>query len=330
MVHPRARLCESRRVAPRSEELAQHRVAVRGHCYRMLGSVVDADDAVQETMLRALRGLAGFDGRAALRTWLIRIATNVCLDMSSERKRRLRPVDAGPAGSVGDELRAMARGHWLDPIADLAAIPDDSTPAERTMLRDSLRLAFVAALQQLPPKQRAALLMTEIFGFSAEETADVLAVSTAAVNSALQRARASMEEREPAPPERLTLGQAALAERYLDAFERFDIAELTSLVRADAAFSTPPHALWLCGPSAIREWLHGPGCGCRGSRLIPTEANGSPAFGQYRPCPEGGHRAWALIVLEVAGDRIASWSSFLDTELLFPRFGLPAYLPPAG
>ena len=289
----------------------------------MLGSAVDADDAVQETIIRAWKNLDRFDGRASLRTWLYRIATNVCLDEIGERSRRARPVEDGPAGSIHSELTQQPRSYWLEPIADAKAIPTDADPAEALMLKESIRLAFVAALQHLPPKQRAVLLLTDVLGWSAAETAESLGTSVPAVNSALQRARATMAERSLLRPQPLSEDQKRMLRRYVDAFERYDIDALTALLREEATLSMPPYALWLRSPATIREWMIGPGCGCRGSRLIPVQACGSPAFGQYRPDPEGGYKPWALIVLELAGDRIAAINSFLDTETLFPRFDLP-------
>jgi RNA polymerase sigma-70 factor (ECF subfamily) len=308
--------------------LEEHRAALTGHCYRMLGSAVDADDAVQETMVRAWRSLDRFDGRASLRSWLYRIATNVCLDALTDRVRRERPMEAVPAGTVDDPLVERPRGHWLEPVPDAHALPADAGPAELAMLRQSIRLAFVAALQHLPPKQRAALLLTEVLGWSAAEVAETLETSVAAVNSALQRARATLATRDlGGSPLSLSDEQSKLLEQYVSAFERFDVDELTTLLREDATLSMPPYVLWLRGRDAIRAWLLGRGCGCRGSRLVPTAANGLPAFGQYRPGAEGEpHQPWALIVLEFSGNRIARWNSFLDTETLFPRFGLPREL----
>ncbi|WP_437293046.1 sigma-70 family RNA polymerase sigma factor [Sorangium sp. So ce426] len=310
------------------DQLEEHRSALTGHCYRMLGSVVDADDAVQETMVRAWRSLDKFDGRSSLRTWLYRIATNVCLDARADRARRARPIEEGPVGTVDDELQTRPRTHWLEPVPDAHALPADIDAAERVVLRQSIRLAFVAALQHLPPKQRAALLLTEVLGWSAAEVADSLSTSVAAINSALQRARATLASRD-LDDVRATLPepQSALLDRYVTAFEQYDVDRLAALLHEDATLSMPPFTLWLRGPDAIRAWLLGPGAGCRGSRLVPTAACGSPAFAQYRPAPEGGHRAWALIVLDLAEDRITGMTSFLDTETIFPRFGLPLELP---
>ena len=310
------------------DQLEEHRAALTGHCYRMLGSMVDADDAVQETMVRAWRSLDKFDGRSSLRTWLYRIATNVCLDARADRARRARPIEEGPVGAVDDELQTRPRTHWLEPVPDAHALPADIDAAERVVLRQSIRLAFVAALQHLPPKQRAALLLTEVLGWSAAEVADSLSTSVAAINSALQRARATLASRDLGDVRATLPGpEAALVDRYVSAFEQYDVDALAALLHEDATLCMPPYTLWLRGHDAIRAWLLGRGAGCRGSRLVPTAACGSPAFGQYRPAPEGGHRAWALIVLELAGDRIAGMTSFLDTETIFPRFGLPLELP---
>jgi len=306
-------------------QLEAHRAALTGHCYRMLGSAFDADDAVQETMVRAWRGLDRFDGRASLRTWMYRIATNVCLDALSTRSKRARPVDEAPVGSPDDDLETRPSHYWVEPIPDSRALPAVADPHEIAALRQSIRLAFVAALQHLPPRQRAALLLTEVLGWSAVEAADTLEMSVAAVNSAVQRARTTLGDRtRPNPAEPLTGAQSDLLNRYVDAFERYDVDGLASLLREDATLSMPPYTLWLQGGDAIRAWMLGRGCGCRGSLLVPTAASGLPAFGQYRPGGANGVRKpWALIVLELSGDRIASVTSFLDTEHLFPLFGLP-------
>ena len=310
-------------------QLEAHRAPLTGHCYRMLGSAFDAEDAVQETMVRAWQSLGRFEGRASLRTWLYRIATNVCLDALSARARRARPLEEGSVGSVNDALEERPRTHWLEPVPDARALPADADPFELTALRQSIRLAFVSALQHLPPRQRAVLLLTEVLGWSAAEVAECLDTSVASVSSALQRARATVATRDVrAAVEPLSDEQSALLERYVEAIGSYDVDALVALMREDATLSMPPYTLWLQGHGDIRAWLVGRGAGCRGSRLVPTTANGSPAFGQYRPDPEGGHRPWALIVLELAGNRIGAWNAFLDTEHLFPLFGLPAHLPP--
>jgi RNA polymerase sigma-70 factor (ECF subfamily) len=312
---------------PSPEQLERHRAALTGHCYRMLGSVVDAEDAVQETMVRAFRGLGSFDGRASLRTWLYRIATNACLDALGDRGRRVRAFDEGPAGTVDEELETRPRTHWLEPVPDARVIPAEADPAEQASLRQSIRLAFVAALQYLPPKQRAALLFTEVLGFSAAEVAEMLDTSVASVNSALQRARATLATRPmkdlPTPAE----AERALVDRYVAAFERYDTEALTALLREDVILSMPPYTLWLSGRASIRAWLLGRGIGCRGSRLVRTRASGAPAFGQYRAAHGGGYRAWAVNVLELSSGQIARTTFFLDVETLFPAFGLPLELP---
>ncbi|MGA7613714.1 MAG: sigma-70 family RNA polymerase sigma factor [Thermoanaerobaculia bacterium] len=309
-------------------DLDQHRSALVGHCYRMLGSVVDADDAVQETMLRAFRNLDRFEGRAALRTWLYRIATNVCLDALSERKRRERPMDFGPAGSVDAPLIEHPRTHWLEPIPDAVAISADGDPEGIALQREKIRLAFVAALQHIPPKQRAALLLTEVLGWSAAETAECLDTTVASVNSALQRARATLASRDlsgaSAP---LDESQEELLAQFVDAFERYDVDGVVRLLREDVTMSMPPYSLWLRGRDSIRGWLLGRGSVCRGSRLVRTAANGMPAFAHYHSDGSGGPwEPWAIIVFEMGSDGIAAWNAFLDTETLFPRFGMPAEL----
>jgi RNA polymerase sigma-70 factor (ECF subfamily) len=310
-------------------QLETHRATLTGHCYRMLGSPHDAEDAVQETMVRAWRSLQRFDGRASLRTWMVRIATNVCLDARTDRARRARPIEEGYAGTVDDLLDTRPRTHWLEPIPDARALPADADPFEQTALRQSIRLAFVAALQHLPPRQRAALLLTDVLGWSAAEVAECLDTSVAAVNSALQRARATLASRDAAGSgEPLSAAQSQLLDRYHDAFLRYDVDALVALLRDDATMSMPPYTLWLRGPATIRTWMLGPGAPCRGSRLLPVAACGSPAFAQYRPGgPGGSFYAWALIVLELAGDRIAGLNTFLDTAELFPLFSLPQQLP---
>jgi RNA polymerase sigma-70 factor (ECF subfamily) len=256
----------------------------------MLGSIADAEDAVQDTMLRAWKGLAGFDGRASVKTWLYRIATNVCLDtLAAADRRRVRPVDlSGEPGVVHDALvlEQRPREHWVEPVPDVAVLPasDACDPEERAILRESIQLAFVAALQYLPPRQRAVLLLTQVLGWSAAEAAEGLGMSLAAVNSALQRARATLQTRNPAVvPRALSDEQTRLVARYVDAFERYDVAALTALLHEEATLSMPPYDLWLRGRASIAGWLLGFGAGCRGSRLVPVEASGgAPAFAQYR------------------------------------------------
>ena len=309
-------------------ELELHRPALTGHCYRMLGSAFDAEDAVQEAMVRAWKGLSRFDGRASLKTWLYRIATNVCLDTLSSKARRARPIEEGPMGTVDDDLETRPRTHWLEPMPDARFLPSDADPFETVALRQSTRLAFVAALQHLPSRQRAALLLSEVLGWSAQEVAESLEMSVAAVNSALQRARATLAAKNVSiTDEPLSESQAELLEKYVDAFHDYDVDALVALMREDATLSMPPYTLWLQGPDAIRKWLLGRGNGCRGSKLVRTDASGSPAFAQYRRSAEGGYHAWSLTILELDGARIKAWNAFLDTERLFPLFGLPLTLP---
>jgi len=274
--------------------------------------------------VRAWRSLERFEGRASLRTWLYRIATNVCLDALSDSSRRFRPFEEGASTKSIEHasLDTKERTHWLEPIPDARALPADSDPEELAVLRQSIRLAFVSALQHLPPRQRAALLLTDVLGWSAAEVAESLETTVAAVNSSLQRARATMAARGgTAVPEALDDDATELLDRYFDLFTNYDVDGLVSLLREDATFSMPPYALWLEGPEPVRAWLEGPGAHCRGSKLVRVEASGVPAFAQYRTTG-----AWALIILEVKEGRIAAWNSFLDVETLFPMFGLPLQL----
>ena len=311
--------------------LEQYRPALTGHCYRMLGSVLDAEDAVQESMLRAWKGLDRFKEESSLKTWLYRIATNVCLDtLSSTERKRLRPLDTTDTPAVVDDdlvLRTRPREAWVEPIPDAAALPapDASSPEERAILRESIHLAFVAALQHLPPRQRAVLLATQVLNWSAAETAESLGMTVASVNSALQRARATLDAR-PAPttPAELSAEQSRLVSRYVEAFERYDVVALGQLLHEDATLSMPPYDMWLRGRDSISRWMLTLGIGCKGSKLVPVQAcGGMPAFAQYR---QGGAQPWAIIVLDLRGDRIAGVTTYLDTETLFPRFGLPMRL----
>jgi RNA polymerase sigma-70 factor (ECF subfamily) len=304
-------------------QLEQLRRELTAYCYRMLASPFEAEDAVQETFLRAWRGFSGFEGRAALRSWLYRIATNVCLDMLNGRERRARPMDLGPAREpIEANLNTLPEAAWIQPLPT-------GDPEEMVVSRETVRLAFVAALQHLPPRQRAVLILCEVLRWRATEVAELLETSVASVNSALQRARATLESSGVSSTDRmpeLDDSQRDLLQRYVAAFERYDMEALASLIHEDATQSMPPYDLWLRGRDDMFTWWFGPGITCRGSLMIPTvSANGSPAFGQYRPRPEGdGYEPWALQVIELEGDRIVELTFFLDTETLFPLFGLPA------
>ncbi|GAB3796054.1 sigma-70 family RNA polymerase sigma factor [Micromonospora zhanjiangensis] len=316
---------------PIEGQLEAYRSELTGYCYRMLGSAFEAEDAVQDTMIRAWRGYDRFEGRSALRSWLYRIATNVCLDMLTSAQRRVRPMDLGPAGSghATDPGEPRPEQIWVGPVPDSRVLPEGTDPAEVVARRDSVRLAFVAALQHLPPRQRAVLILREVLAWSAQEVAELLDTSVASVNSALQRARAAVAAADLTADVHNPLddGQQALLARYVAAFETYDLTALTALLHEDATLSMPPLPLWLRGPADILAWMTGTGSGCRGSRLVPVTANGMPAFGQYRPSLSGsGHEPWALIVLELSAGRIAAVNNFLDTTRLFPLFGLPARL----
>src|SRR5438034_3880551 len=314
------------------DQLEQHRAELRAYCYRMLGSPFEAEDAVQETFIRAWRGFERFEGRAALRSWLYRIATNVSLDMLNGKERRARPIDLGPAQEpVESNLNTLPEVTWIEPVPDNLVVAADGDPAEVAVSRETIRLAFVAALQHLPPRQRAVLILCEVLRWKASEVAELLDTSVASVNSALQRARATLEEsnlRSTDTSSSVDQVDAELLARYVRAFEQYDMDALTSLIQEDATQSMPPFDLWLSGRDDILRWWVGPGAGCRGSRVIPTvAANGSPAFGQYKPSDSGeGYDPWALQVLEVADGRIVEFTFFLDTERVFPLFGLPLRL----
>ena len=241
------------------DSLEVHRPALTGHCYRMLGSVFDADDAVQETMIRAWRAWGRFDGRSSIGTWLYRIATNVCLDELKDRGRRAHPVEEGAPGVPSIEYLAQKPDNcWVEPMLNSAILPAEADPAERLILRQSIQLAFIAALQHLAPKQRAALLLTEVLGFSASEAASMLDLSVASLNSALQRARAALQKRNDGEPRELTAAEEGLVARYMSAFESYDIDGLTALMRQDATICMPPYSLWLRGHDHIRTWMRGP------------------------------------------------------------------------
>ena len=316
-------------VAPTSEletRLEQHRSELTAYAYRMLASPFEAEDAVQETFIRAWRAYDRFEGRSALRSWLYRIATNVCLDMLNGRERRARPMDLGPAREpIEANLHVPTEVTWLQPVPD-ALVAD---PAELAISGETIKLAFVAALQHLPPRQRAVLILREVLRWQASEVAELLDTTVASVNSALQRARETLDKASTGTvsPAELSEDDRALLARYVEAFQDYDMDALTALIQEDATQSMPPFDLWLRGRDDILTWWFGPGIGCQGSRVVPAgSANGSPAYGQYKPSPDGGFDPWALQVIELVDGRIAEFSFFLDTATLFPLFGLPPRL----
>lgn len=309
-------------------QLEAHRRDLTGFCYRMLGSGSEAEDAVQEAMVRAWQGIAGFEGRASLRSWLYRIATNVCLDMRPQPQRRARPMDLGPAGDAHAVLApGLPEATWVQPIADAKVLPHGGDPAEVAQARDTVRLAFIAALQHLPARQRAALILCEVLRWQAAEVAELLDTSVASVNSALQRARATLDSLDlTAPPAPVDAAQRALLARYVDAFERYDMESLVKLLHHDVQFSMPPFEMWLQGPTQVTSFMVGTGIGCKGSRLVATAANGCDAFGSYKPSAPGVREPWALQVLEVSADGlITGLHNFLSPQL-FAEFGLPPRL----
>jgi len=318
--------------APEFGQLEQHRRELTAYCYRMLGSPFEAEDAVQDTMLRAWRALDRFEGRSGLRSWLYRIATNVCLDMLNGRERRARPMDLGPSrdpnGPIGEILPEVT---WIEPAPDGLVLEPEADPASVAESRETIRLAFMAALQHLPPRQRAVLILCEVLRWKAAEVAELLDTSVASVNSALQRARATLEASDLSSTDgapSLEEPDRELLDRYVDAFQRYDMQALTQLIAEDATQSMPPYELWLTGREDIFTWWTGRGAGCRGSKVIPAgTANGRPAFGQYKPSESGsGYDPWALQVLEIADGRIVDFTFFLSTETIFPLFGLPPRL----
>ena len=324
----------SEAVAARAEldaRLEAYRVELTGYSYRILGSAFEAEDAVQETFIRAWRGYDRFEGRAALRSWLYKIATNVCFDMKGASQRRARPIDLNPALTADQALGTpLPESAWIEPVPDDRAVPSGGDPADVAVARESIRLAFVAALQHLPPRQRAVLILREVLRWKADEVAELLDTTVASVNSALQRARATLAtkdlvEADPTPAV-LDDEHQALLGRYVAAFEQYDMDALTSLLNEDARWSMPPYELWLRTHRDIVDWCLGPGIGCEGSRLLPVNVNGSPGFAQYKPDPDGGWAPWSLQVVEIDGAKLAGITFFLDTERFFPLFGLPAHL----
>ena len=313
-------------------DLEQYRRELTGYCYRMLGSVFEAEDAVQDTMVRAWKGIDRFEGRSSVRSWMYRIATNACLDMLRSRQRRARPMDMGPSSRADAALPAkLADNVWVEPIPTGHVIGDHDDPAEVAAARETIRLAFVSALQFLPARQRAVLILREVLRWEATEVAELLDTTVASVNSALQRARATLAERALDEDDArrsandITAEQQALLANYVDAFERYDVSRLVTLLHEDAVMSMPPFPLWLVGAAEIAAWFLGKGIGCKGSRIVATTANGLPAFGTYRVDPDGGWAPWSIQIIEIEGDKISALNSFLDTNL-FTTFGLPAHL----
>ncbi|MFB7594138.1 sigma-70 family RNA polymerase sigma factor [Streptomyces sp. NPDC056160] len=314
-------------------QLEKYRVELTGYCYRMLGSSFEAEDAVQDTMVRAWRSHDRFEGRSSLRSWLYRIATNVCLDMLSAGNKRARPMDLTESTPLARAALAPRPDNtWLEPVPDGRVLPAVEDPAEAAVAKESVRLAFMAALQQLPPKQRAVLILREVLAWKASEVAELLGTTVASVNSALQRARATLAERDDAGAraavsDPLDEGQQKLLERYVKAFEGYDMTALTALLHEDAIMTMPPFDLWLTGSADITGFMTTMGAACANSRLVPVEANGLPAFAQYKPDPDnGGYAPWAVQVLEISAGRIAGFHCFLDTQRWFPLFGLPLHL----
>jgi RNA polymerase sigma-70 factor, ECF subfamily len=296
------------------------------HCYRMLGSVDEAEDLVQETYLRAWRSYGGFEGRPSVRTWLYQIATNACLTAVQRRARR--PLPSGLGGPGGDPSAPAGEVAWLQPIPDALVTPESDDPAAVVVSRESLRLALIASLQYLPPRQRAVLILREVLDFPAAQVAGMLGMTTTAVKSALQRARTRLQQASPAAGQvaEPTAPEArALLEGYIAAFENCDAAALERLLRRDAMLELPPSPAWFAGGEAIahaRAGLGSPG----DWRMIPTAANGQPAAAAYLRGADGVYRAYAIVVLTVSTAGIARLVVFGDTGL-FPAFGFAPVLP---
>jgi RNA polymerase sigma-70 factor, ECF subfamily len=312
-------------------DIEQYRRELAGYCYRMLGSSHDADDAVQETMVRAWQKIGGFEGRSSLRSWLYRIATNVCLDSLRAGGRRAQPMDlSSPVPSSTPPGLTLTESAWVHPVLD-SAIDGAADPAERAVLQDSVRLAFIAALQHLPPRQRAVLLLREVLAWSAADVAELLDTTVVSVNSALQRARATMAELDPGSgltADQLGEAEKSLLTRYVAAFEAYDIESLVTLLHEDAGMSMPPLTLWLRGAEEMKGWYLGHGIGCKDSRLVPLTVNGQPGFAHYKLGPDGEYSAWSVQVLEIRDGRIAHIHHFLQEfgGGAFDRLGLPTRL----
>jgi RNA polymerase sigma-70 factor (ECF subfamily) len=313
--------------------LVPYRTELHAHCYRMLGSVQDAEDALQETLLRAWRGLERFEGRSGLRSWLYRIATNACLRLIERRPQRVLPIDYGPPADPHDGLAApVTESVWLEPYADEE---DDvlAAPEARYERRESIELAFVAALQHLPARQRAVLILRDVLGFSAREVAEALDSAPTAVDSALQRAHRSVEQRLPAQSQQATLralGDERLSQlvgNYVDAWERGDIDAVVAMLAQDARITMPPIPTWFSGRSAVAAFLSERVLNGNTWRLVPVRANGAPAFGQYIwDAPKGRLIPHGITVLTLRGAEIEELTAFL-TPAAFAQFGLADQLP---
>ncbi len=310
-------------------QLETHRTELAGYCYRMLGSAFEADDAVQETLVRAWRKRETFEGRSSLRSWLFSIATNVCLDLLRGRQRRALPMDLNAPSAVdGVNGRNLPEHTWIQPMPDDQVVAPTDDPAELVVARETVRLAFIAALQHLAPRPRAVLILRDVLNWRAAEVAELLDTTTVSVNSSLQRARAALAEADIRATDPLTPSDAeqqAILVRYVDAFERFDIDALVSLLHEDATLTMPPDVFWLRGRADLRSWWLGEGSVCRGSQMVLVRANGSPAVASYRPAPAGGYEASSIQVIESSGGRISAIHAFLEPNL-FERFDLPPHL----
>jgi RNA polymerase sigma-70 factor, ECF subfamily len=310
-----------------------HRAGLHAHCYRMLGSLHDAEDALQDAMLRAWRGLCRFGGRSTFRRWLYRITTNTCLDLLARRPKRVLPIDYGPpaGGDADGPADAVAEPVWLEPYPDelLGLEEGYAGPAARYDRREAVELAFVAALQHLPPRQRAVLILREVLGFSAKEVAEALGVTVASVNSALQRARKTVEDRLPEQSQQATMRSLGdervreIVEQFVEAMERGDVDAIVALLAEDATFEMPPYPTWYRGRDAIADsWLM-PGGPPGRLRFVPARANGQVAVGAYALDTERSRYVpVALDVLTLRGPRIENVTAYRTPEL-FPRFGLP-------
>jgi RNA polymerase sigma-70 factor (ECF subfamily) len=314
-------------------DLEPFRKQLTGYCYRMLGSGSEAEDAVQDTMIKAWRNLDRFEGRASLKSWLYRIATNVCLDMLQGPQRRARPMDLGPA-STADTLVGvpLTEATWVQPIPDALVVSGDGDPAEVAAERESIRLAFIATLQHLPARQRAVLILREVLRWQASEVAELLGTSVASVNSALQRARATLDGVDPdalsagaSKPGAVDSGREDLLASFMSAFESYDIDGIVALLRDDVEFSMPPFQLWLQSPAEVAKFLVGQGIECKGSRLLPVQANGQSGFACYHPAKDGdGYAPWCIQLFDVEDGKITGWHNYLSLDpKIFPLFGLP-------